>query len=313
MKYIFASIPLDEEAIKLDVEKYFDDSGLCFKTMHKINDNYGVNHASVYIKEALSRCSANKSFIDEIEKSSAISKANFEVIIIPSMFYKQHPEIGGDGAVFKILAERLKIPYRMVPLKPLGSISENSKLIVQTLEECDHSKPKWLLSMSKGAADLKRAFASQLTSECRHSIHGIFNVSGAHGGTILADKRRGKRLGYFIMKNWLRLRGSGKNFLKEFSRQHSFSRSDFMLDDHIEVINLFGIPLLSHLRKPLTSSYQILSEYGPNDGYILTEDCIIPSGKNILFWGADHYLRTPELNLRVEQCLKWVNQKEGRG
>ena len=312
MKYLFASSPIDEEGIRQQVSSYINEEGIDFDIMREIHKKHGVDHASIYVREAHKCCPENKKFLDEIEASPSLENPNFECIIVPSMFYMQHPEVGGDGTVFQLIAKRLKVPYKSVQLKSLGSISENAQILKNFFEKCDPSKPKWILSMSKGTADLKRLLAMDKNEPYRKSIKGILNVSGVHGGTHLTLSRKGKRFSHFLLKSWLKFRGANTKLLTEMHREHEFSRSDYKLDDHMQAINIFGLPLLSHLRKPLIETYSELSSHGPNDGYVLTEDALIPGAKNILFWGADHYLRTPELNTRIEQVLRWINQQEGK-
>ena len=310
MKYLFASSPVDEEQIRQEISSYVDDKGIDFDVMRRIQADFGVDHASVYLREALENCRKNRDFINELESSPAMDKANFEFIIIPSMFYLQHPEVGGDGTVFQLIADRLGVPFQSVKLKSLGSISENAEILKEFFEKTDQSKPKWILSMSKGTADLKRLLSLDLSDTCRKSIKGILNVSGVHGGTPLTISRKGRRLSHFLMKSWLKLRGAGRGLLAEMDREHHFSREEYKLDEHMQAVNIFGLPLLSHLRKPMLKTYAELGERGPNDGYVLTEDALIPGGNNIYFWGEDHYLRTPELNRRIEQVLRWINTQE---
>lgn len=307
MKFLFACPPVDEEAIRLDVKSYVDSSGINKDTLHKIHDEMGVEYSSVYIREAISHNSANKVFLEEIEAAEAVADATFEIAVIPTMFYKQHPEIGGSGELFVNIARRMGISCEIIPVKSLGSISENAEIISSSLESRQSQKPLWILSMSKGTADLKCALLNN--HKIRKSVNGILNVSGMQGGTHLTVGRKGRRMGHVLMKSWLKLRGASSSMLREMHKSHEYSVRELKLDDHIEVINVFGLPLLSHLRKPLLNSYEYLSKFGPNDGYILTEDALLPGDRNILFWGADHYLRVPEMNIRVEQVLNWITRK----
>lgn len=307
MKFMFASPPVDEEAIRLEIEKYINFDGLDTKMLQKIHNEKGVNHASVYVRESIGKCSENRTFLDEIEAAEPFAKSHFDMLVIPTMFYKQHPEIGGNGDLFVNIAKRLGIHCETVPVKSLGSISENAAIIREYFEKRQCSKPLWVLSMSKGTADFKRAYLNELSDEQRKSVQGILNVSGMQGGTLLTSARKGRRLKHLLVKSWLKLRGANIDLLKEMHKSHLYSQSSFKQDEKLEIVNVLALPLLCHLRKPLIKSYEYLSQFGPNDGYILTEDALLPTKKNILFWGADHYLRVPEMNVRAEQILNWIN------
>nr|MBA3939050.1 hypothetical protein [Planctomycetota bacterium] len=65
-------------------------------------------------------------------------------------------------------------------------------------------------------------------------------------------------------------------------------------------------PLACHLRRPVARSAAWLARSGPNDGYVLLEDACIAPGHLVPLWGADHYLRTPELPPLLYRLLRWA-------
>ncbi|EMJ85489.1 hypothetical protein LEP1GSC196_0221 [Leptospira meyeri serovar Semaranga str. Veldrot Semarang 173] len=84
-------------------------------------------------------------------------------------------------------------------------------------------------------------------------------------------------------------------FLTEFSTLSGILTSPINIQIKNK-ITLLPIPLPSHMQGNILKKHRILSEYGPNDGYGLLTDSILPESYIIPAWGTDHYFRTPMLS-----------------
>ncbi|MBA2480915.1 MAG: hypothetical protein H0V44_09645 [Planctomycetes bacterium] len=255
---------------------------------------HGVDLATAMAYRAFLSDGRNAEFLARFERlpvSAAQARTGApRIAIVPSMYYRERLELGGDGQLIASIARRFGAQVDIIPVGSLAGIEANADIIASFLRQWN--EPGWIVTLSKGSADLKRALIRQpLLAE---HLRGWVNVGGMPGGTPLADPRPGRPIAHALLQGWLLLRGADASMLGEMGREHAFSRDALALPDRFEVINLVPMPLSFHLRKPVDKSARYLATFGPNDGYVLLEDAVVP-GRVVPIWGADHYLRTPAL------------------
>jgi hypothetical protein len=269
-----------------------------FPSPDELRDNtarFGCDVATVMARRCIVEEPANQQFLSAVEKiPAAVSRGtkNIRLLIVPTMYHRERPELGGDGRLVAGIAARFGIPVQTIQTVSLGRIEENADVIARALEVRDNTAT-WIVTMSKGSADLKRALIRHPHLAGR--LAGWINIAGMPGGTMIADPRPGRPIGYALLQGWLLLRGASAGMLAEMGRAHAYSRAPLQLPSSVEVINVLPMPLFGHLRKPVDKAGAYLADFGPNDGFVLLEDALILPGKICPVWGADHYLRVPEL------------------
>lgn len=211
------------------------------------------------------------------------------VAIVPTMYWRERPELGGDGRLIGDIARRFGARVESIAVGSLGRIDDNAELVIRWFEDYAGPAP-WLVTISKGTADAKRAFVRRPDLAAR--LAGWISLAGMPGGTPLAEARPGRPVAHALLKGWLALRGASPGMLAEMSPRHEFSLAPLALPPAVEVVNLVPMPLSHHLRRPVERSAAWLGRSGPNDGYVLLEHALLP-GRVIPVWGADHYLRVP--------------------
>ncbi len=314
MTFLFEAAQIDEEQLRSEVETVLPDyldRPLDGNWIRELNRERGTDFASMLLREWCMRSGANGPFYRDFQRPmdhvESRAEDDLSVLILPTMFYREHPEIGGDGILFSSVAARHGIRTSLVPLPSLGSVDENADILLDHFSRL-RSHNVWVISFSKGAADFKRAILKDSDAVLPH-LAGWLNVGGTVGGTHLTDSGSLNPLKHMMMKSWIRIRGGSGKLTEEINRSHPFSRATLQLPPSIEVINLVGLPLKCHLRKPLVTTYSHLSQWGPNDGVVLIEDAVSIGGHIVPLWGADHYLRVPGLSAFAHQFFRHLLAK----
>jgi hypothetical protein len=231
-------------------------------------------------------------------------KRNLRIVIVPTMYHQERPELGGDGRLIAGIAERFGISVETIRTSSLGGIEENATTIAHALTR-GGDVPIWIVTISKGSADLKRALIRH--PELAKRLMGWINIAGMPGGSMHADPKPGGAIGHAMLQGWLLLRGASAGMLAEVGRSHAYSRAGLTLPSTIEVVNVVPMPLSCHLRKPVDKWASYLADFGPNDGYVLLEDALILPGRICPIWGADHYLRVPEFNTLLYRLIAYAS------
>ena len=80
-----------------------------------------------------------------------------QLAIVPGAFYKEHPEVGGDGGELRRLSNERGWNCQMIPTESLGTLSENAVIINSYLEQYVATHRVILVSLSKGTSDARIA------------------------------------------------------------------------------------------------------------------------------------------------------------
>lgn len=230
------------------------------------------------------------------------------LVVVPTMFFREHPELGGDGALIAQVAERIGLPTLRAPVRSLGSVEENAARLLDAFSKVDG--PFWVATLSKGGLEMKvalRAAGRELLTRLR----GWVNISGALGGSRIVDHALRPPLRRLFWRGFLRARGGTGRALSDLAWNGPFAREPVRMPDHVEVVNVVGLPLPCHLGAATLETFRRLAPHGPNDGFVSYSDAVLP-GAVWPVWGADHYLRTPQLTRVLYALVGHVAEHEGR-
>ncbi len=107
------------------------------------------------------------------------------IMIVPGLNFRAHPEMGADGRLVNDIAARLGAKAEIIDINPRGAVSANAAIIAERLRRLSN-EPVWLVSISKGTADLRAAFG--LLGGWPKGVSGWVNLSGVFQGTPIADQ-----------------------------------------------------------------------------------------------------------------------------
>lgn len=325
MAYLFAQAPQDDLWLAAQAREVLAATPnalpLDAPSLSALTLTHSLDLATACFDQSLRLHNANRAFIDRVDAtppSSTIPDADkTALLVIPGLFYQEHPSLGADGALFAHIAQRCGLHARVIPTQSLGLIEHNIPTICTAIEAATSTHPSvWILSLSKGAADLKGALwaLEAAQSPALPRIAGWINASGITAGSPFA---------YTILHSfWLRWIAR----LSLWPRRRTLQLIEQMRPDHpaarpytppptMTVINICPIPLASHLRLDVHRRYAALSAHGPNDGIALLGGSLVLPGLVYPVWGCDHYLRFPSLSAltyKILASLPWIKHYPGR-
>lgn len=298
MSWIFAAPPCDEAALRAQARRLLAGRPFHVAWLAEATAQHGPDLATAMAYEALLADPGNAELLAKLQEGSA---EGLHLAIIPTMYHRERPEIGGDGSLVAAIATRLGAHVETVPVASLGAIAANAELIANTMRRWE--APRWLVTLSKGSADLKCALLREPTLWSR--VAGWISLAGMPGGTPLAEARPGRPIAHALLRAWLAWRGADGAMLAEMGATGALSRAPLVPPTDLPVVNIVGLPLASHLRAPVDRAWRFLATNGPNDGCVPLAKALLP-GRTIPLWGADHYLRTPELQPLLAGLLTWA-------
>ena len=262
-----------------------------------VAQRHGVDFATALFFDRVRRAPRNRAFATALERAASPDDAvrgRGTLLIVPALFYRERPEIGGDGAVVREVAERAGLEVVLVPVTSGGSADENARLLCDLLpKHC--SDPTVVVSLSKGSADVRLAFESMPAPPV--GLRAWINVSGLLRGTPAIDRLMARWWRRWLLQMIIARAGGSAKLASEFiTAATSRLNHPAVAPPGLLVINLPGFPLTSHLGTTFGRlRHRHMAAFGPNDGLGLFRDAIIEPGLTYPVWGADHYFRVPQV------------------
>ncbi len=306
MSWIFNVPAVDEVELFASAQRHLTDRAPGFMSaaeLRGVTRGHGVDLATALAERVFRSDAQNARFLARCAACPVGVDAGLArgapLAVIPTMYHRERPELGGDGRLVMQIATRLGFTPLPLSVGSLDSISNNAERLIAQL--VTWAQPRWVVSISKGTADLKQALIRR--PDLAERVAGWISLAGMPGGTPLAGERDGGPLARVMIEGWLRLRGARSGMLGEMSDTHPYSLAPALLPPSGAVINVVPMPLACHLRKPVDRPYASLAVDGPNDGYVPLAAALLP-GAILPLWGADHYLRVPELVPTLYRLLR---------
>jgi hypothetical protein len=274
------------------------------EAIRKLAEQCGLEFATALLYDRIVQSPEHGRFIQRLEvlpaECPSPQRLEATLVIVPGAFYVESPHTGADGHMLREEASRLGCQSEAVPLASFGSLAQNVRILCDSLTTRPAGKVI-LASLSKGGAEVKLALARPDAADVFRNVVCWVNLSGLLQGTPLADWLLKSRL----RKWWFRLLFWWKRYdysaIRELGRgPDALLHDDLHLPEHMQAIHLVGFPLARHLTNGLARrGYRRLRHLGPNDaaGIVLADVCRWP-GLVYPVWGADHYLRPGDQELR---------------
>ena len=208
--------------------------------------------------------------------------------IVPGAFYREHPEIGGDGRALAEVAKSKGWNCQLIATESLGTLEENASSIIRFIHRHSNTHQILLASFSKGTADMTAA-ARREPAILDH-VCGWVSVSGLPRGTMMADWLLDRWRLRLIMNVMCWRRGTDKQAVRDLRHRRISIPKHFF---EIPCIHFAGFPLQRHLSNWRSRLWhRRFRPIGPNDSVVLLEDLFDLPGTVIPIWGADHYLKS---------------------
>jgi hypothetical protein len=214
-----------------------------------------------------------------------------KVLVAPAAFHRELPQFGGDGRAITEIARRFGLTCELLPSESAGSVTRNAELIREALD-VETDEPFVLVSLSKGAADLRLA----LESAPRALAHARawVQIGGLVRGSPIVDAILASPVRRSLLRAYLAYLRADLSVCSQLVwRENPLLSGRVSVPNGLEVINVVGFPLACHLSGNTKRRYLEMRRFGPNDGSTLLVDAIVESGVVYPVWGADHYFRIP--------------------
>lgn len=307
--HAFTHAPFDEVAL-FERVKNNAASTLTKKLITEALQQGGIEYATAVLYHHLTlkhEDFINKVHVNEIRATTPQKPT--KLIFVPAMFYREHPNVGGDGALLRSIAQQFGFETSILPLNSRGSVLKNTEIIKQKLTEERHPNI-WVVSMSKGSTEARLALEELTTVGIPTNIKGWVSISGLCHGSPLADMKIRSMPLRLYWRTVCAIMGIEYAFTEESTYSNKRLQKEIAMPNHLEIIHIAGFPLSAHLHPLLQKRYEILAPYGPNDGLMILQDFIETQGHVYPVWGADHFLRTPQMSTLIYQLCNYINKHQ---
>jgi len=300
MGQLYITAPVDEVQLAQQAQSCVDSFEGRIPTVDELTEltrSHDIDLATMAFYGAVRSASNNKCFIEAVDRQSVGQKTDrpITLLILPALFYKEHPEVGGDGAHIASVAKACGIDARIVPTMSRGGIDDDLPIIIQALQEVTDDEV-WIMTLSKGAAEwccLLREHRDEIPLE---RVTTWFNVGGLPRGGHLNDVMLGSRIRRARTRALCKvIRMDYKSFC-DFSTDNPRLQESLQMPEHLRVINVVGSPLSSHVEKSMQTRFRMLKNLGPNDGMVLLAGALWLPGYVYPVLGADHFFRGSQIS-----------------
>lgn len=250
----------------------------------RLAERHGTDVATALFYRAQRREHAAFCARVEAPLPASLPRLRGRLVVVPAPQHDALPGFGGDGALVRRVAQAFGLASDVVPLSSYGSLDANAQRIGAKLSAQDG--PVWLVSMSKGSADVRALFEAR--PEAARGLAAWVSVCGLVQGSALDGCMPAwqKRLGAALL-------GVPVRVLDEISADGRLG-APFAPPAGLRTVSVVGCPLEAHVTTGATRTrYRRLAVRGPNDGAVLLPHAVVPSGAVVPVWGADHYFRVP--------------------
>lgn len=295
MGRIYIGAPIDEVQLAREAEPHIAAFGGRMPVADELAElarEHGIDLATMVFYQAVRAADDNKAFVDAVDRQEigATAGRKITLLILPALFYQEHPEVGGDGAHIASAARACGIETHTVPTISRGGIDDDLPIIRRALREVTDGEI-WVMTLSKGAAEWRCLLQDYPGEAALQRVTTWFNVGGLPNGCHLVDVMTGSRLRRVKARAFCKVIRMDYSSFCEFGTGNLRLRRDVQTPGHMRVINIVGAPLTSHVEKSMQTRFLMLKRLGPNDGMVLLPDALWLPGYVYPVLGADHFFR----------------------
>jgi hypothetical protein len=277
-----------------------------------LSSSRGVDFATALFYDRVCRSPKNADFIREVAAiepdSTTLPRVSGELLVAPAAFWKEYPQYGGDGRLVRRIAATFGMETRVAPVPSTASVTRAAEIIAETLQSFDDGQVV-LASLSKGGADVRLVL--QRRPQLAKKLRVWLQVAGPlHGSPVVNELLNGSWWRRGLVRGYLAHTRADPQFLRELARgQSDLLSGRAVAPPGVTVINVVGFPLSNHLCGNVAKRHQRMSRLGPNDGSTLLRDAIVEGGLIYPVWGADHYMRVPQIERILRQLFVYIARR----
>jgi hypothetical protein len=264
--------------------------------LQEISAREGIDFATALLYSRI-RCSPEHGpfirWVDSLMQSPNIPCClGTTLVVVPGACYAEYPQTGADGRRLLDNAASWGCRAERLPVASFGSLAANARTICTWLDDRPE-EPVLLISLSKGAADLKTALTRPEAPRAFRNVRAWVNLSGITHGTPLVSWFLNHPFRSLMIRLLCWHRGYQVSVLQELDRRRGGPLDqELVLPLPFPVIHVVGFPLNYHLTRRARRGHRRLMPLGANDGGgILLGDLSRLPGLIYPVWGADHYLQ----------------------
>ncbi len=315
-KTFSASPMVNEVALRRRAASAFPELGYARLTTEMLRDiarDEGADFAAALFFDRIRRSPEHGVFIAELEALdpclASLPRLAGKLLVAPAAFYREYPELGGDGAIVRDVAREFGLEAQVIPVRSVGSVTENAQVIAGCLA-AEPDRSVILASLSKGGADVRVAL--EANPALARKIRVWLQICGlVRGSPILDELLANPWWQRTVLRVWLARIGADMRLASELAHAPgSLLAGPAAAPPDLPVINIIGVPLSSHVTGSVRERYLRMAPLGPNDGSTLLRDAIIEPGLVYPVWGADHYFRVPAVSLLLYRLFLYLAGKD---
>jgi hypothetical protein len=300
MGRIYISSPIDEVQLAQEAQPHADSFEGRIPTVDELADlaeAQDIDLATMAFYLAVRAAEGNQEFVEAVDREAVgqTTDKRITLLILPALFYKEHPEVGGDGAHIANVAKACGIDARTVQTMSRGGIDDDLPIIIKALQDVTDGEI-WMMTLSKGAAEwccLLREHADEIPLE---RITNWFNAGGLPRGAHLNDVMISTRVRRAKTRAFCKVIRMDYKAFCEFGASSARLQEPLQMPEHMRVINIIGSPLSSHVEKSMQTRFRMLKHLGPNDGMVLLSAALWLPGYVYPVLGADHFFRGSQIS-----------------
>jgi hypothetical protein len=316
MGRIYISSPIDEVQLARKAQPHVDGLNGRMPTVDDLatlSKSHDIDLASMVFHEAVRCADDNKAFVDAVDAQDVGRTTNTPItmLVLPALFYEEHPEVGGDGAQIISIARACGIDARLVPTNSCGGIDDDLPIIIKALQDVTEGEI-WIMTISKGAAEwccLLREHADEIPLD---RITTWFNVGGLPRGAHINDVMTSSRVRRIKTRALCKVIHMDYRSFCEFGTDSPRLKEPLQTPEHLRVINVIGTPLTCHVEKSMQTRFRMLKHLGPNDGMVLLPWALWLPGYVYPVLGADHFFRGSHISSIVYRLFAFAFDEPGQ-
>lgn len=243
--------------------------------------------------------------VNSFDVSKVLKNQNTKIIIVPGMFYKEHPDVGAGGDIVCEIARECGFQTSTIATLSKGSVSHNTKLIKEAILN-EKLERIWFVSFSKGSAEIRLALEQLENSPQIQKVQGWISISGVPYGTPLATLKQKSFLSKMVWGATSKLLRVDTGVSKDLCHKGILA-CPMKISSRINIIHIVGFPIASHLHPELIKFYNRLAPYGPNDGLTLLKDYMNINERVYPIWGLDHFLRSSRISSVIYKMCHYIS------
>jgi len=309
---LFGNGFIDEVLLKEQCDNLLKDINgrLTPEVLSRILDEDGIDKATLLIYQWL-REYQHRDFITMIDGFPSIAKkcqSSSKLLIMPGMFHKEYPELGGDGKIIQSITQRFGFDSEIVASKSTGDLEENADILRQSIRQ-SQNRALWLISISKGSAETGLCL-KQLQQEDKNRIRGWISLCGIVNGSPIADVRL-RYPGKLIIKLYTWLLSANYRALEQMRTSNPVWQQN-LSDFDGDLVHVQPMPVASYVHAKLIKRYRQIAHLGPNDGTILLDDLLKRRGHIYPLWGVDHFFRDPAVVPLIYKLCHYIHMRDNK-